>query len=163
MVLESQVYNNLKNLAYKDTNLSGHLRLRDQRYFVSKIGEISANDTLHAHKRKLERGITSFMVAIAIHYGSKEVHLRKNKTYIKYSVHKKNLNKTLFEKYSNSLDGLIIVVDKVNPNLLITTYFKKFIPNNVRTVSEDSYFKKKSNKAYKRLKNYQSAISDGEY
>ena len=146
MVLESQAYRDLKNLAYSDINLTEHLRLRDKRYFISKIGEKSELDTLHAHKRKLERGITSFMVAIAIHYGLKEVHLRKDKAYIKYSVYKKNLNKTLFKKYSNSLNGLIVVVDKDNPNILITTYFKNFIPNNERTLNEERYFKKKIQK-----------------
>lgn len=150
----SAIHSNLIELAKIDPNLSTQLDLKNERYFISHVGEILKSDTYHAHERKKERGINNFMVEIAIYYGRKEELRRKNKNpLIKFKIYKKDLKRTVFAKYSDVLDGLVVITLKSNPNILITTFFHNFIVDNSRTRSEESYYRKESNKAYKRLKN----------
>jgi len=141
--------NDIERIAKFDPQLNDLIKITNQREFVSYYGDIAKNDTYHAHERKNERGITDFMIAIALHYG-KKVGEKNQKT--KYRLCTYDLKNTLFSKYSKDLDGLVVVVTNSIPQILITTYFHKLRTFNTRTHSENYGYRKIQVKKYKRMK-----------
>ena len=149
-----KIHSDLSRLAKLDSNILIQLEGKNETYFVSHLGQILKSDTHHAHKRKMERGITEFMVEIAICYGRMEEVQRKGKNdLLKFKLFKKDLKNTLFAKYGKILDGLVAITLKSNKKILVTTYFHNYIANNNRTVNEERYYRKKSNKSYKEINN----------
>jgi len=141
--------NDIERIAKFDPELNDLVKITNQREFISYYGDVAKNDTYHAHERKKERGITDFMVAIALHYG-KKVAEKNQKSKYRLSAH--DLKNTLFSKHSKDLDSLIVVVTNSIPQIVITTYFDKLRTFNTRTYNENYGYRKKQTKKYKRMK-----------